>query len=449
MGIDLGPRALAFWEGGCVTLGLPDYGRVVVGRSKTCDLQIDHPSVSRTHFALHVAKGANDIELSVEDLGSSNGTRINGVRMAERGRLLIAPGDVIELGSAIVVVQRAGASATMLPPPPPSSRPASTRVDPVVVSDAMKRVYRMVDLVAASRIGVLVVGETGVGKEILAEALHRRSARAAAPFVRVNCAAMPDNLLESEMFGFEKAAFTGATQPKPGLLEVANGGTMLLDEVGELGPATQVKLLRVLESREVMRLGGLKPRPVDVRFVSATNRPLEALIEGGTFRRDLYHRLDGITLVIPPLRDRREDILPLAHAFARSFAIEHDFPVPAIEPEVQSLLESHPWPGNIRELKNAIERACLLGRGGNITPHDLRLGDASAAVEPSASSTSTKLRSELEALERERILEALEQTGGNQTRAAALLGIGRRTLVNRIEAYGLPRPRKGGPSSSG
>ncbi|HZO14904.1 MAG TPA: FHA domain-containing protein, partial [Polyangiaceae bacterium] len=241
VGVDLGPRALAFWEGGCVTLGLPDHGRVLVGRSKTCDLRIDHPSVSRTHFALHVAKRAGDIELSVEDLGSSNGTRINGVRMAERGRLLIAPGDVIELGSAIVVVQRAGASATMMPPPP-SSRPASMRVDPVVVSDAMKRVYRMVDLVAASRIGVLVVGETGVGKEILAEALHMRSHRGDAPFVRVNCAAMPDNLLESEMFGFEKGAFTGAGQPKPGLLEVANGGTMLLDEVGELGPATQVKL---------------------------------------------------------------------------------------------------------------------------------------------------------------------------------------------------------------
>ena len=447
VGVDLGPRALAFWEGGCVTLGLPDHGRVLVGRSKTCDLRIDHPSVSRTHFALHVAKRAGDIELSVEDLGSSNGTRINGVRMAERGRLLIAPGDVIELGSAIVVVQRAGASATMMPPPP-SSRPASMRVDPVVVSDAMKRVYRMVDLVAASRIGVLVVGETGVGKEILAEALHMRSHRGDAPFVRVNCAAMPDNLLESEMFGFEKGAFTGAGQPKPGLLEVANGGTMLLDEVGELGPATQVKLLRVLESRELMRLGALKPRPVDVRFVSATNRPLQALIEAGTFRRDLYHRLDGITLTIPPLRERREDILPLAHAFARAFAIEHDFPVPAIDAEAKSLLENHAWPGNIRELKNAVERACLLGQGGNITPQYLRLDDASAAVEQAASSASTKLRSELEALERERILEALEQTGGNQTRAAALLGIGRRTLVNRIEAYGLPRPRKGGPSGS-
>jgi transcriptional regulator with PAS, ATPase and Fis domain len=287
-----------------------------------------------------------------------------------------------------------------------------------------------------------------VGKEILAEALHMRSHRGDAPFVRVNCAAMPDNLLESEMFGFEKGAFTGAGQPKPGLLEVANGGTMLLDEVGELGPATQVKLLRVLESRELMRLGALKPRPVDVRFVSATNRPLQALIEAGTFRRDLYHRLDGITLTIPPLRERREDILPLAHAFARAFAIEHDFPVPAIDAEAKSLLENHAWPGNIRELKNAVERACLLGQGGNITPQYLRLDDASAAVEQAASSASTKLRSELEALERERILEALEQTGGNQTRAAALLGIGRRTLVNRIEAYGLPRPRKGGPSGS-
>jgi DNA-binding NtrC family response regulator len=452
---DVGPRAVVLWEGGQVAVGLPERGRVVVGRSKTCDLQVDHASVSRTHVALHVATSREGaLELDVEDLGSSNGTRINGVRMPSRGTVRTAPGDVVELGSAILVVQRAGSGASVHPGAP---RPAPARAaGPVIASEAMTRVYRMVDLVAPSRIGVLIVGETGVGKELLAEALHRRSPRSGGPFVAVNCAALPESLLESEMFGFDRGAFTGATSAKPGLLEATSGGTVFLDEVGEMPLATQAKLLRAIESGEIMRLGSLKPRPIDVRFLAATNRPLAELVDRGAFRRDLYYRLDGITLRLPPLRERREEIAPLARSIAAAFSAQHGAAPPAIAADALALLGRYDFPGNVRELKNAIERACLLCGFGTIGPAHLRLEGDGPSAAPSAPSAAggaqpagpasvppgSGLRGEIEAIERERILAALDKTNGNQTQAAALLGIARRTLVNRMEAWGLPRPRK-------
>jgi two-component system, NtrC family, response regulator AtoC len=254
--------------------------------------------------------------------------------------------------------------------------------------------------------------------------------------VRINCAAVAESLLESELFGYEKAAFTGAGQAKPGLIETAAGGTLLLDEVGELALPLQAKLLRVVEQREVMRVGALKPRAVDVRFLSATHRDLGAAVRGGTFRQDLYFRLNGITLRIPPLRERRGEIPALAQTFIEAAAKQLGQRSPRISEAAMSRLEGHAWPGNIRELRNVIDRAVLLAADGIISPEHLLFdeppADGEQGTTPGASDDP----------ERARILDALQRCGGSQTKAAQLLGISRRTLTNRLNALDLPRPRK-------
>jgi DNA-binding NtrC family response regulator len=300
-------------------------------------------------------------------------------------------------------------------------------VTPVIVDPAMKRLYELAGRVARGAIGVLVIGETGAGKEILADFLHRSSPRAAGPLVRVNCAALTDTLIESELFGHVKGAFTGADRDRSGLLETADGGTIFLDEVGEISAAVQAKLLRVLEERKVMPVGGSTPRPVDVRFVAATNRDLETDVAAGSFRRDLYYRLAGAVLAIPPLRDRPLEIALLARAFAPGFT----FTEAALD-----ALRAHDWPGNVRELRNVVDRATLLVDGKVIDVEHLGI---TARVAPAAAPT---LPGELASLERQRILDALEASGGNQTRAARALGMPLRTLIKRIESYQLPRPRK-------
>ncbi len=330
----------------------------------------------------------------------------------------------------------------------------------VVRDPSMEQLYRMVERVAPGTISVLLLGETGVGKEVVAKAVHRLSARCGKPFLRLNCAALSETLLESELFGHEKGSFTGATQAKPGLLETAEGGTVFLDELGELPPSIQAKLLRALEEREVLRVGGLKPSRIDVRFVAATNRDLEQAVAQGTFRQDLFYRLNGVTLVIPPLRERPSEIEPLARSFAAQAAREvgRD-PAPEISDEVLSLLMSYSWPGNIREVRNVMERAVLLCEGDRITPEHLPLDAmraarrvaAASAPQPSAPEPATDTGGTLptaagsedpDEQERLRISDALAQAGGNQTRAAELLGISRRTLSKRLDKYGFPRPRK-------
>jgi two-component system response regulator AtoC len=245
---------------------------------------------------------------------------------------------------------------------------------PVVADEAMRNLYRMAERVAQGRISVLILGETGVGKELFAEAIHRGSPRRRQPFVKLNCAAISEALLESELFGHERGAFTGAEQAKPGLLEVASGGTVFLDEVGELSMATQAKLLRAIEQRQVLRVGSLQPRDLDVRFVSATNRDPEAQIRAGLLREDLFYRLEGVTLRIPPLRERRQEIAPLAQAFLRRGADELGLEVvPALSPRAEALLVGYDWPGNIRELRNVIDRALLLAWGDVVEPEHLPL----------------------------------------------------------------------------
>jgi len=329
----------------------------------------------------------------------------------------------------------------------------------VLRSDRMREIYEVLGRIAGGDISVLLLGETGVGKEIVAEAVHRLSPRAARPFLRLNCAALSETLLESELFGHEKGSFTGATFTKLGLLETAAGGTVVLDEIGELPMSAQVKLLRVLEERQVLRVGGLTPGTIDVRFVAATNRDLEAEIQRGAFREDLFYRLNGFSVSIPPLRERVTEIEPLARYFVAEFCRRNArYPEPEISAVALECLVRYRWPGNIRELRNLIERAVLLCTGDAITPHHLPLDTLEAASAPRGEPTApirgprpTDAIAPVPASapdERARITAALEHCGGNQTRAAIMLGISRRTLVKRLDAYGLVRPRKSRPDTS-
>jgi len=359
----------------------------------------------------------------------------------------------------------------------------------VLRSPAMLKLVALLERVAHGDISVLILGETGTGKEVMAERLHESSPRCESPFLRLNCAALTESLLESELFGHERGAFTGAHQAKAGLLETAQGGTVFLDEIGELPMTTQVKLLRVLEERQVWRVGAVKPRTIDVRFVAATNRELERAVGSGTFRQDLYFRLNGVTLNIPPLRERREEIPELACTFVGMVAKQLAIPTtPQLSAEALDLLMNYSWPGNIRELRNAIERAVLLAESGVIGPEHFAVEKMSATVSTPLSnvgvgqsagrdamdapagdehtlmpppdapsfaegdadadtgvSLGEKLRRDVQAVERQHIIEALARVGGNQTRAAKELGISRRTLISRLEAYDIPRPLKNRP----
>jgi two-component system, NtrC family, response regulator AtoC len=322
----------------------------------------------------------------------------------------------------------------------------------IVLEDAaMCRLYELAIRAAVGNLSILILGETGTGKEVLAETIHRKSRRRDSPFLCLNCAALSENLLESELFGYEKGAFTGAQQTKPGLLESAPGGTIFLDEAGEMSLSTQARLLRVLETREVLRVGGVKPRPIDVRILSATNRDLAEDVAQGKFRRDLYFRLNGLTLFIPPLRERRREIPVLARRFVAGSAHELGRrPEPKVTEAAMQMLESYAWPGNIRELKNVMDRAVLLSASGDIEPEHLGLErvlrpspapPASGAREVDDPPTLTWEQKKL--LERRRILEALDACNGNQSRAAEKLGISRRTLLNRLDEFAIDRPRKG------
>ncbi|HTM20908.1 MAG TPA: sigma 54-interacting transcriptional regulator, partial [Kofleriaceae bacterium] len=366
-------------------------------------------------------------------------------RWAERLRAALAPLGA-EARTGVAGYPRAGRDAATLTAAARAAargEPDDAPEQPLIADERMRELHALARRMAASDLSMLLLGETGTGKEVLAEVIHRASARAAGPFLRLNCAALPEALLESELFGHEKGAFTGAAAAKPGLLETADGGTIFLDEIGDLPPAIQVKLLRVLEAREVQRLGGLKPRTIDVRFVAATNRDLHADAEAGRFRVDLYYRLNGLSLLLPPLRERTAEIEPLARRFIASAAARARRPDPALDPEALALLLAYDWPGNIRELRNAVERAVLLQTDGTIRAEHLPGDRMRATGRPPAPAPAPASPPGGEEDELQRIRAALEQCGGNQTQAARLLGISRRTLVNRLNALGLPRPRKG------
>jgi len=571
-------------HGVVATHPLPPAGAVTLGRARECEIQIIDPSVSRAHARVRVAGGS----VTIEDLGSANGTRLRGDPLLPGSVVPFAPGESVELGSAIVMLQRRpmptrewriwahgyfearledecaraartnGAFALLRVKLGEDSRPelvqqvlaSAVRADDVVGmygpaeyeallverspseaekvdeavqqafadvglkvttavalfprdgrsadrlvacaglklrgegperragkvvvrSPAMRRLYEFIERVAPGEISVLLLGDTGVGKEVMAEEVHRLSPRRDRPFLRLNCAALTESLLESELFGHERGSFTGAHQAKAGLLETAQGGTVFLDEIGELPMAMQVKLLRVLEERQVWRVGGVKPRDIDVRFIAATNRDLEAEIKRGAFRQDLFFRLNGVSVLIPPLRERREEIPDLAHEFIEQLSRQQGRSQHSELGEgVLELMLQYAWPGNIRELRNAIERAVLLAGNGKIqrehfpvekmtatlsTPLAQATHPGHAGVEvtipgvtllPGSADTAEhmspgdRLRQQVKEVERQHIIDALTRCGGNQTRAARELGISRRTLITRLEEYNIPRPLK-------
>jgi transcriptional regulator with PAS, ATPase and Fis domain len=451
-------RIVAFYKKQHAVAALPERGHVVVGRSRDCELRIDIPSLSRHHVRI-VVDGAHFV---VEDLGSSNGTHVGGRRLATNERVVVEPGTAIAVGGALLLLvapptdtaeatgtttQATATQATVLQGDAAAdSRRFPERVpEPKVRAEAtpMNAVHQLVDLVARSNLSVILLGETGVGKEVTAARVHAQSVRADKRFVQINCAALSDPLLESELFGHEKGAFTGAVQQKQGLIEAADGGTLFLDELGEMSLTMQAKLLRAVEAGEVTRVGALKPRQVDVRFVAATHRDLDALVTAGSFREDLFFRLNGLTIVIPPLRERRAEVLPFAHSFLVEACARAGRATPRIGPEASAKLLEHTWPGNVRELKNVMARAAVLATGDVVGTEHIIFGRPSvAAVVVTPTSRVEPVTHLPDEDERRRILEALDQCGGNQTEAAARLGISRRTLLNRLDAYKLPRPRK-------
>ncbi|RME22352.1 MAG: sigma-54-dependent Fis family transcriptional regulator [Deltaproteobacteria bacterium] len=312
---------------------------------------------------------------------------------------------------------------------------------------SMKQVYTLIEKVADSPTTVLISGESGTGKELVARALHDSSRRRDAPFVQVNCGAIPDNLFESELFGYERGAFTGAVSSKPGRFELADGGTIFLDEVGELPLDLQVKLLRVLQDGTFERVGGLRSLHADVRVVAATNRDLLAEVRNGRFREDLFYRLNVIPIRLPPLRDRTEDIPLLVEHFLRKFNDRLGKQVRGVTPEAMAALMAHRWPGNIRELENLMERSVLLADGDMLGPQDLpglgtELFDDAVGAEGDIEELGLKdyVRVYTARLERARIQRALEQEGGNVTRASRRLGISRKSLQTKMKEYGLRDP---------
>jgi two-component system, NtrC family, response regulator HydG len=308
----------------------------------------------------------------------------------------------------------------------------------VARSSRMKRVLELAQRVAKVDATVLITGESGVGKERVARLVHDESMRAAGPFVAVNCGAITETLLESELFGHKRGAFTGATSDRLGLFEAANRGTLLLDEVGEISPGMQVKLLRVLQEREIRRVGESKSRSVDVRILAATNRDLAHGVAEGSFRQDLYYRLKVVELHVPPLRDRREDILPLARVMLADAAARMERKITSLVPQVADQLLRYDWPGNVRELENAMERAVALARGSRVEVEDLAEEIRQAFPRPVINAGTVQSLSEVE---RDYILAVLELNGANQTRTAQQLGIGSATLYRKLKKYGVIRGR--------
>ncbi len=303
---------------------------------------------------------------------------------------------------------------------------------PVVGQSAEWRdVLKQATQVAATAATVLLQGESGTGKEVVARFIHRTSPRRDGPFVAINCAALPESLLESELFGFERGAFTGAHQAKPGQIEMASGGVLFLDEVSEMSPAAQAKFLRVLQEREFQRLGGTRPMKTDARVIAATNRNLRQAVANGTFREDLFYRLQVFDIRIPPLRDRNSDIPMLADAFLQNLVETLGRPVAGVSPEAMNVLKAYRWPGNVRELHNVLERAAILCEGGHITTEHLSLQVELAAAAPPTT--------DLRVAERRTIEQVLRETGWNKAKAARRLGLTRTQLYVRLRRYDLDK----------
>jgi two-component system response regulator HydG len=303
----------------------------------------------------------------------------------------------------------------------------------------MRRVYSLVERIADTPMTVLILGETGVGKELVAEAIHKRSSRRDKSLIKLNCAALPETLLESELFGYERGAFTGAERRKVGFFEAADGGTLFLDEIGEMPLALQAKLLRVLERKVITRVGGTAEVATDARLIAATHRDLEAEVRAGRFRQDLMFRIGGFTLVVPPLRDRPSEIVPLAEHFARSAAAEQGRTPPLFTDSARDALAGYAWPGNVRELRNAIERAVAMTQTYHLTVEDLPERVRGYRPPPPRPDVETDVTLTLDEIERRHILRVLDAHGGNKLAASQALDIDRKTLYRKLSRYGVER----------
>jgi two-component system, NtrC family, response regulator AtoC len=414
------------------TVALPPRGAVIIGRAPSAHVRIDDPLASREHVRIEIDGG----RAAACDLGSSNGTKLNGEPLGP-DPVPFLPGEVLAIGSTLLMLQELHTRATPPSAPPIAplrTAPAGDGIRPIVVDDRMRDIYAIARLAAQSSASVLVLGETGVGKDVLARFVHAESPRRDGPFVHVDLGALGASLLESELYGHARGSFTGATKDKVGLLESADGGTVFLNEIGELPAAAQVKLLRALEEQRIRRVGETKDRRLDVRFIAATNRDLPQAIQAGTFREDLYYRLAVVTLLVPPLRDRLAEIEPLARAFAERYG--RGGPI-EISPEAIALLEGYAWPGNVRELSNVIERASVLCAAKTIgvehLPEGLRRVDGLAAPpDPPPPSDERRL-----------IIDALQANRWRIEETARALAISRTTLWKWMRALGIPPSRRG------
>ncbi len=403
---------------------LPRGKSLRVGRGEDQDVRLDDQRTSRQH-AQFFYRGDHVL---VRDQGSSNGTWLDDKRVTAAAA--VTPGAIVRLGSTRVVY---------VPLAPAKREEAAVEVDGdvVAVDPATQQVFAMVRRIAAHDLAVLVHGETGTGKEVIARTLHKCSARAKGPFVAINCASLTESLAESELFGPERGSFTGAVERKVGVFEAAHGGTLLLDEVGELSATNQARLLRVLEEHAVLRVGATQPVAVDVRVVASTHRDLAAELAHGRFREDLYFRLNGVTITVPPLRERPRDVLPLVERVIVERGGRH-----ILAPETVEALTRYEWPGNARELRNVIEGAIAMADGAELRPEHL---PPTLLARPKARDGAPPLRSMVDEVEREAIVAALEDHKHNQSHAAIALGISRRALIYKMERYGLKDPPRRTP----
>ncbi len=392
---------------------------VSIGTLLENSLVLTDPTVSRRHAVVEETPGG----YVLRDLGSTNGTFLDGVRVREG---YLSSGSAIRLGQTEMIFS------------PLEERVEITRSqrdrfgDLIGASASMREIFGILERVAPTDITVLIQGETGTGKELAAHAIHRNSRRASAPFVVFDCGAVAPNLIESELFGHEKGAFTDAVRSRQGALELADGGTLFLDEIGELAPSLQPKLLRALDHHEVKRVGAEQPVRVNVRVVAATNRDLEKEVKAGRFREDLYYRLSAVSILLPPLRKRREDIEPIASHLLAAVSADTGKKLTGLSPEAAAALSAYAWPGNVRELKNVLERASALSDGKRIEARDLFLtqGKKTSTLEGLSGKT-------LEEIEKAAIHATLGAVAGNKTEAAKLLGIAYSTLYEKMKKYGM------------
>ncbi|MBL6854718.1 MAG: sigma-54-dependent Fis family transcriptional regulator [Alphaproteobacteria bacterium] len=417
--------------------------------------------------ALATLRGGKGADLVLCDVKCDIGQLVRGLSTERICTPVVACGIGTDARSAVDAI-RAGAKEYLPLPPDPEliaavlAAVADESHQMIFEDAAMETVIALADQVAPSEASILITGESGTGKEVMARYIHRKSNRTDKPFISVNCAAIPENLLESELFGHEKGAFTGAIARRIGKFEEANGGTLLLDEISEMDARLQAKLLRAIQEREIDRVGGVKPVKVDIRIIATSNRDLAEAVKHGTFREDLLYRLNVVNLRLPALRERPKDIQALARHFANKYATANGLPYRPIAPATERLLAGHPWRGNVRELENTIHRAVLLATGADIQPEAIRLPDGSQVTNaPSPSGLSAPVQAAVNNavavtrglvgrtvadVERDLILDTLDHCLGNRTHAANILGISIRTLRNKLREYsqaGLAIPNHG------